>query len=261
MKYGSLLDKLLNKDYLSLSFNEIKILNNNKVVFGLDKKFQVLYEKIELEVLSKGEVSLDNLVKVKEILEVDLLPRVIILENLSSVIIDENELKVNFKGDFIKNLTLMNNNQICYFIDIMSFYIRKHKIRFFGVGRNNEIAYHMINKVVSDSLGLRFVFDIFGKNCTENFVHLEINRLKKELFIESLDKYCISYIYILDIISKIVLDYDEQLLSKKSLKFEINKEIKEFKNVIEEDKKLFKTKDRRFRTWSYFIEALNERGE
>ena len=117
----------------------------------------------------------------------------------------------------------------------------------------------MINKVISDSYNLNLVFEIFEKNNKNKFLHLDVNKFNKEYMIEVLNKYFTCYLYILEIISGVVLNCDEDELSKKTLAFAITKEIKQYLNVIREDKKLFKVKGNRlFRNWSYFIEILND---
>ena len=251
MRYGTLLNKLLEKDYENLTIEELGVLDKYRETFGLGDEFKKLYED-----LIKGE---NNLNKIKEELETKLLPRILILENLSKLEINEPELHVNFRGELINNLRKMDNLRICYFIDKVSYQIRENNIRFFGVKRQNEISYHMINKVISDSYNLNLVFEIFEKNNKNKFLHLDVNKFNKEYMIEVLNKYFTCYLYILEIISDVVLNCDEDELSKKTLAFAITKEIKQYLNVIREDKKLFKVKGNRlFRNWSYFIEILND---
>ena len=251
MRYGTLLNKLLEKDYENLTIEELGVLDKYRETFGLGDEFKKLYED-----LIKGE---NNLKIIKEELETKLLPRILILENLSKLEINEPELHVNFRGELINNLRKMDNLRICYFIDKVSYQIRENNIRFFGVKRQNEISYHMINKVISDSYNLNLVFEIFEKNSKNKFLHLDVNKFNKEYMIEVLNKYFTCYLYILEIISDVVLNCDEDELSKKTLAFAITKEIKQYLNVIREDKKLFKVKGNRlFRKWSYFIEILND---
>ena len=251
MRYGTLLNKLLEKDYENLTIEELGVLDKYKETFGLGDEFKKLYED-----LIKGE---NNLNKIKEELETKLLPRILILENLSKLEINEPELHVNFRGELINNLRKMDNLRICYFIDKVSYQIKENNIRFFGVKRQNEISYHMINKVISDSYNLNLVFEIFEKNSKNKFLHLDVNKFNKEYMIEVLNKYFTCYLYILEIISDVVLNCEEDELSKKTLAFAITKEIKQYLNVIREDKKLFKVKGNRlFRNWSYFIEILND---
>lgn len=251
MRYGTLLNKLLEKDYENLTIEELGVLDKYRETFGLGDEFKKLYEG-----LIKGE---NNLNKIKEELETKLLPRILILENLSKLEIKEPELNVNFRGELLNNLRKMDNLRICYFIDKVSYQIKENNIRFFGVKRQNEISYHMINKVISDSYNLNLVFEIFEKNSKNKFLHLDVNKFNKEYMIEVLNKYFTCYLYILEIISDVVLNCDEDELSKKTLAFAITKEIKQYLNVIREDKKLFKVKGNRlFRNWSYFIEILND---
>ena len=251
MRYGTLLNKLLEKDYENLTIEELGVLDKYRETFGLGDEFKKLYED-----LIKGE---NNLNKIKEELETKLLPRILILENLSKLEINEPELHVNFRGELISNLRKMDNLRVCYFIDKVSYQIKENNIRFFGVKRQNEISYHMINKVISDSYNLNLVFEIFEKNSKNKFLHLDVNKFNKEYMIEVLNKYFTCYLYILEIISDVVLNCEEDELSKKTLAFAITKEIKQYLNVIREDKKLFKVKGNRlFRNWSYFIEILND---
>ena len=251
MRYGTLLNKLLEKDYENLTIEELGVLDKYRETFGLGDEFKKLYED-----LIKGE---NNLNKIKEELETKLLPRILILENLSKLEINEPELHVNFRGELINNLRKMDNLRICYFIDKVSYQIKENNIRFFGVKRQNEISYHMINNGISDSYILNLVFEIFEKNSKYKFLHLDVNKFNKQYMIEVLNKYFTCYLYILEIISDVVLNCDEDELSKKTLAFAITKEIKQYLNVIREDKKLFKVKGNRlFRNWSYFIEILND---
>ena len=96
MRYGTLLNKLLEKDYENLTIEELGVLDKYRETFGLGDEFKKLYED-----LIKGE---NNLNKIKEELETKLLPRILILENLSKLEINEPELHVNFRGELISNL-------------------------------------------------------------------------------------------------------------------------------------------------------------
>lgn len=251
MRYGTLLDKLLKKDYENLTIKELGVLNKYNEIFGLDDVFKRLYEG-----LIKGE---NNLNLINEELKIKLLPRILILESLSKVEINEPELNVNFKANLLNNLKKMDNLRICHFIDRVSWLLKENNIRFFGVQTNNEVSYHMINKVISDSYNLNLVFEIFEKNNKKRFLHLDVNKFNKEQMIEVLSKYLTSYLYILEIMSEVVLNCDTENLNRRVLACAIKKNTEQYRKVISEDKKLFKVKGNRlFKRWSYFIEIIKD---
>ena len=234
----SLLDKILSKDYLNLTVKEIILINKHKKVFGLEKELSKVIEKFkydknndsylnDLEIYEKNEII--------EVLQKELLPRTIILENLSNVDLDEEGINSNFKSKFINNLRDLNNLQICKLIDRISYYFKKKKLSFFGRKSSGDGAYHQINKVISESLNLTLVFQIFGKQYSNRYMHLPIDKFNKELLIETLNQYCVRYLYILEVIASTISKLDPEQLEGKKGSFVISKEIKHYLEIVEED--------------------------
>lgn len=235
---GNILDSILHKEYEQLTVKNLFILDKYKKVFGLDKEFTQLLKKYSLN--KKDETLIDELdkeikIEVIEELQKKLLPRTNILENLSSNDLNHEGIDSNFKNRFINGLSELSNFQICKFIDRIGYYIKKKKLNFFGKTPNNVGAYHQINKVISDSMGLSLVFDIFGKNLSNNYLHLDIEKFNKEGFIKCLNEYCIRYSYILEIMCKVFSSFNDDELEGKKVAFAINKGIKFYLQIIKED--------------------------
>lgn len=234
----SLLDKILSKDYLNLTIKEIILINKHKKFFGLEKELSKVIEKLKHDKNNDSNLNDLEVNEKKEIIEIlqkELLPRTIILENLSKVDLDEEGINSNFKSKFINNLRDLNNLQICKLIDRISYYFKKKKLNFFGRKSSGDGAYHQINKVISESLNLTLVFQIFGKQYSNRYMHLPIDKFNKELLIETLNQYCVRYLYILEVIASTMSKLDPEQLEGKKGSFIISKEIKHYLEIVEED--------------------------
>ena len=127
----SLLDKILCKDYLNLTIKEIILINKHKKIFGLGKELSKVIEKFKYDKNNDSylnDLEVNEKKEVIEVLQKELLPRTIILENLSNVDLDEEGINSNFKSKFINNLRDLNNLQICKLIDRISYYFNKKKL-------------------------------------------------------------------------------------------------------------------------------------
>ena len=237
----SLLDKILCKDYLNLTIKEIILINKHKKIFGLGKELSKVIEKFKYDKNNDSYLNDSEVNEKKEVIEVlqkELLPRTIILENLSNVDLDEEGINSNFKSKFINNLRDLNNLQICKLIDRISYYFNKKKLNFFGRKSSGDGAYHQINKVISESLNLTLVFQIFGKQYpkySNRYMHLPIAKFNKELLIEALNQYCVRYLYILEVIASTMSKLDSEQLEGKKGSFAIGKEIKHYLEIVKED--------------------------
>ena len=106
------------------------------------------------------------------------------------------------------------------FIDKVLMISDEFKIRFF---RNEEYSLHEINGVISRSLGLTLVFEVFKKCNYKTFLDIPFEHTDKNLMIEVLNTQCVRYLYILKIISEIVLATEKGKLTGTK----INKTIRE----------------------------------
>jgi hypothetical protein len=107
-------------------------------------------------------------------------------------------------------------------------------IRFF---RNEEYSLHEINGVVSISLGLTLVFEVFKKGKYKKFLELPYMYINKDKMIETLDNLFVRYFYILKIISDIVLSTEEDQLTGTKINKEIRDQITEYVKIIQKERK------------------------
>ena len=236
---SNVLDKILSRNYEQLTISDLFLIDKYQKHFGLDKQFSQVLTKNNLN--KKDETNLNDVnedVKneIIEVLKKELLPRTIILENLAKVDLEKEGIVSNFNSKFVESLRKLDNLKLCKLIDRISYYMLKNsKLNFFGRKSNGDGAYHEFNKVISDSLGLSLVFQIFGKKYLNRYTHLPIDKFNKEAFIEALSKYCVRYTYILEIIVNTMATFDLELLEGKKGSFKIGKEIKTYLDIVVED--------------------------
>ena len=216
---GNLLNKILNKDYESLTVKELFLMKKYQKNFSSDKQFlQIIInsnwnKNDETELLYLSDEVKNEVI---ETLKKELLPRTIILENLSKVDLESEGINSNFNYKFTKSLEKLDSFQICKLIDRISHFMKKNsKLNFFGRKSNGDGVYHELNKVISNSLGLNLVFHIFGKKLLNRYMHLPVDRFDKNEFIEVLSKYCIRHTYILEIIANTISEMEVELLEGK----------------------------------------------
>lgn len=236
---SDLLNKILCKDYENITIKELFLMKKHQKVFGLDKQFsQVIIKNNWNKTDETKLVGLSDDIKneVIETLKKELLPRTIILEELSKVDLEGEGINSNFNFKFVDSLKKLDNLKLCKFIDRISYYMKKNsKLNFFGRKSNGDGVYHELNKVISDSLGLSLVFQIFGKKFLNRYVHLPVDKFDKNEFIEVLSKYCIRHTYILEIIVNTISELEIEMLEGKKGSFIIGKNVKYYLDIVVED--------------------------
>lgn len=245
------LKKLLNKDFEALSVDELKIIINQDDVFNISKKDKKVLEKVIED--NRLETDKD---KVVSILKEGLPNSFAILSNLDKHPISDGEMKIDFRGNWIENLNQMNHLQLCIFIDKVLMMSDEFKIRFF---RNEEYSLHEINGVISKSLWLTLVFEIFQKGKYKLFQKIPFERIDKELMVEVLNTQVVRYLYILKTISEIVLATEESKLTGTKINKIIRDQIKDYVSIIKKERsKVKKTGVVSKQTWTYSICGLTD---
>lgn len=249
------LDKLLTNDYEGMSLRHFQIIDTYNTVFKVGSAFHKIIEKINRK---PKELFTDSTKKeLIEIINDKMPPRLFVLNALDNYPILEQDIEISFKNDFYKNIESMNINQLCHLIDRLDDIASKHKISFFGSNNNRPIAYHNLNKVVSQSLGYSLVFTIFEKNKSKEYQKLDINKINKSRLINCLKNQCKLYFYILEGLSDIILNFKEVDLDKKSLTYEINKKLEKYFSIIKQEHKLLNTKGKKSTDkWKYLIDKV-----
>ena len=241
--------KILDKDFGSLTIEELKVIINCDSVFSLSKKDKKVLDKvIEDNNLENDKDKIINTLK-------EGLPNSFaLLSSLDKYGIDENGLEVNYRKSLLDNLNRMNHLQLCIFIDKVLMVSEESKIRFF---RNQEYSLHMINDVVSKSLGLTLVFEIFKLGKYKTFMDIGYNWIDKKQMIEVIDNQVVRYLYILNIISDIVLSTEEAKLTGTKINKNIREEIEDYIKIIKSERaKVRKTGIAPKQTWTYTIGGL-----
>jgi hypothetical protein len=130
------------------------------------------------------------------------------------------------------------------------------KIRFF---RNEEYSLHEINGVISKSLWLTLLYEIFQKGKYKLFQKIPFERIDKELMIEVLNTQVVRYLYILKTISEIVLATEESKLTGTKINKIIRDQIKDYVSIIKKERsKVKKTGVVSKQTWTYSICGLTD---
>ena len=145
----------------------------------------------------------------------------------------------------------MSNFQLCVFIDKLLKVGKEEKIRFF---RNKDYSLHAINSVVSSSFALPMVFEFFKPDHYKSFMAIEYNQIDKDKMIDTLNNQIVRYTYVVEAISKEVLETAESEL----LKTKINKRIKtatiDYVDIIKKEKKAVRATGVAPRqTWTYTL--------
>lgn len=245
------LKKIINKNFETLTTDDLKVIINHDNIFSISKKDKRTLEKI----IESGnlESNKDRLVAVLN----EALPNAfVILSNLDKCGILESGIEIDFRKNLIENLKQMNHLQLCIFIDKVLMVSNEFKIRFF---RNEEYSLHEINGVISKSLGLTLVFEVFQKGKYKTFLNIPFTRIDKDLMVEVLNNQIIRYLYILKIISEIVLVTEENKLSGTKINKTIREQIKDYVEIIKKEReKVRKTGVVPKQTWTYSICGLTD---
>lgn len=245
------LKKILDKDFETIMVDELKVIITHDSVFAISKK-----DKKALEKIIEDGITDDNRDKMVAVLKEGLPNSFAILSNLDKYDLVDGEIKIEFRKDLIENLKLMNHLQLGIFIDKVLMVSDESKIRFF---RNEEYSLHEINGVISKSLGLTLIFEVFKKRDYKTFLNIPFEHTDKNLMIEVLNTQCVRYLYILKIISEIVLATEEGKLTGTKINKDIRNQIANYVKLIKKERKYVKkTGAVPKQTWTYSICGLTD---
>lgn len=245
------LKKLLKRAFEDLTIDELKLIINNDSVFSLSKKDTKVLEKI----ISKNSFETDK-DKIVSVLQEGLPSSFVLLSNLDKQGIREGTIEINFRESLLNNLNQMNNLQLCVFIDKVLKVSKDNRIRFF---RNKDYSLHEINSVVSRSFGLTLVFEIFKPGKYKAFQAIDYNRIDKKQMIDTINNQVVRYLYILEMISKVVLDTDEINILGTKINKRIKEQIEEYIEIIHKEKAAVKaTGVAPKQTWTYTLCNLTD---
>ena len=245
------LKKILDKDFEAISVDELKVIITHDSVFTISKKDKKALEKIIEDGITDG-----NRDKMVAVLREGLPNSFMILSNLDKYELVDGEIKLEFRKNLIENLKVMNHLQLGTFIDKVLMVSKESKIRFF---RNEEYSLHEINGVISKSLGLTLVFEIFKKGEYKTFLEIPFEHTDKKLMIEVLNTQCVRYLYILKTISDIVLATETSKLTGTKINKTIREQINDYVKLIKKERKYVKkTGAVPKQTWTYSICGLTD---
>lgn len=223
-----LLDKLINKKFGDLTADELKVIIANEEVFPLKKTDAKALKRI----VEKGNVDADK-EKITSILQEGLPSVFVILSNLDKHAIKSETIEISFREELRNNLNQMSHLQLCVFINKVLKVSKEEKLRFF---KNRDYSLHEINGVISRSLGLSLVFEIFKPGKAKNFTAIDYNKMDKAKMIETIDNQVVRYLYVLAIIAEVVLNTDEASILGTKINKEINKRISVYLYIIKKEK-------------------------
>ena len=246
-----LLKRILDKDFESLTVDELKVIVAQDSIFPISKK-----DKKALEKIIEYGITDDNRDKMVAVLKEGLPNAFAILSNLDKYDLVDGEIKIEFRKDLIENLKRMNHLQLGIFIDKVLMVSDESKIRFF---RNEEYSLHEINGVISKSLGLTLIFEVFKKRDYKTFLNIPFEHTDKNLMIEALNTQCVRYLYILKIISEVVLATEKDRLTGTKINKNIREQISGYVKLIKKERKYVnRTGAVPKQTWTYSICGLTD---
>lgn len=236
------LRKIINKEFDSFTNEELELIITNNNVFQLNKKDLKELEKIVNNV-SKSDPS--------SILQTGLPSCFEILNNLDKQSIAKGTLEINFRDSLIELLNKMSNLQLCVFVDKILKWSKDEKLRFF---RNKEYSLHEINSVFSKAFGLSLTFEVFKPGKYKTFCKLDYDRIDKKLFIDTLNNQLVRYLYVLEIIAKVVLDTDEDKLFGTKINKTIRERAVKYIDIIHKERTtIISTGSSPKQTWTYSL--------
>ena len=245
------LKKIIDKDLEAITVDELKVIITHDSVFPISKK-----DKKALERIIEDGITESNKDKMVAVLKEGFPNSFAILSNLDKHDLVEGEIKIEFRKNLIENLRLMNHLQLGIFIDKVLMVSKEFKVRFF---RNEEYSLHEINGVISKSLGLTLVFEVFKKGEYKTFLEIPFEHTDKNLMIEMLNTQCVRYLYILKIISEVVLATEEGKLTGTKINKSIREQISGYVKLIKKERKYVKkTGAVPKQTWTYSICGLTD---
>ena len=226
------LKKLIKKEFSNLTTEELRLIVNNTEIFPLTNKDIKALEKI-----INGDSLEENKDKVAFILQEGLPSAFVILSNLDKQGVKEGPLEIDFRKALVNNLNKMNNLQLCIFVDKLLKISKEEKLRFF---KNKDFSLHEINGVISKSLGLSLVFEIFKQGKAKVFTNIDYNKIDKKLMVETINNQVVRYLYILEIISNVVLATDEDKIFGTKINKTIRERAEEYTEIIRKEKSAIK---------------------
>ena len=245
------LKKIIDKEFESLTVEELKVIVTYDSVFPMSKT-----DKKALEKIIEDGITESNKDKMVAVLKEGLPNSFAILSNLDKHDIIDGEINIEFRKNLIENLKLMNHLQLGIFIDKVLMVSKESKIRFF---RNEEYSLHEINGVISKSVGLTLVFEVFKKGEYKTFMEIPFEHTDKNLMIEVLNAQCVRYLYILKIISEVVLTTEKDKLKGTKINKNIREQIDGYVKLIKKERKYVKkTGAVPKQTWTYSICGLTD---
>ena len=243
------LKKLITREFADLTVDELRLIVNNGEVFPLTKKDTKTLEKI----IADNTIE-DNKEKVAKVLQKGLPTTFWILSNLDKQGVKEDTIEINFREALLSKLHQMTNLQLCIFIDKVLKFGKEEKLRFF---RNKDFSLHEINGVVSRSLGLKLVFEIFKAGKAKGFTAINYNQINKDMMIEVINNHAVRYLYILEKIAKVVLATDEANIFGTKINKMIKEQIMDFVLVVKKEKAAVRaTGVEPKKTWTYNLCGL-----
>jgi hypothetical protein len=245
------LKKILDKDFETITVDELKVIITHDSVFAISKK-----DKKALEKIIEDGITDDDRDKMVAVLKEGLPNSFAILSNLDKYDLVDGEIKIEFRKNLVENLKTMNHQQLGIFVDKVLMVSKEFKIRFF---RNEEYSLHEINGVISKSLGLTLVFEVFKKGEYKTFMEIPFEHTDKNLMIEALNAQCVRYLYILKIISEVVLATEKDKLKGTKINKNIREQIDGYVKLIKKERKYVKkTGAVPKQTWTYSICGLTD---
>ena len=246
MMSNQFLEKLLNKDFEKLTIDEIKAIISNDVIFSLNKS----NTKVLTKIIEKGNIEADR-DKLISVLQEGLPSTFVLLSNLDKYPLTVGASQINFRDRLLNYLNQMSHLQLCVFIDKVLMVSKEERIRFF---RNKDYSLHAINGVISRSLGLSLVFEVFKPGKSKNFMAIDYTKIDKARMIEEINNQVVRYLYVLANIAEVVLSTDEKKLSGTKINKVIYERIAGYLDVIRKEKSAVRaTGVAPKQTWTYTL--------
>ena len=240
------LEKIIRKEFGSLTVDELKVIANNVEVFSLNKTNTKILEKI----IGKGNLEGDR-DKIITVLQEGLPSAFVLLSNLDKYSIKEETVEINFREELTENLNRMSHLQLCVFIDKVLKISKEDKLRFF---RNKDYSLHAINSVISQSLGLSLVFEIFKPGKAQKFKAIDYTRIDKAKMVEEINNQAVRYLCVLVRIAEVVLGTGEESVLGTKINKTINERTSVYLGVINKEKSAVRaTGVAPKQTWTYSL--------
>ena len=238
--------KIIDRDFSNLTIDELRAIIASNSVFELNKKNTKALEKIV-----ESNTLATNKDKVSSILQEGLPATIIILSNLDKYEINVGSIDIGLRRALLNSLNLMNNLQLCIFIDKVLKFGKEEKIKFF---KHRDLSLHEINGVISKALGLTLVFEVFKVGKPKNFKAIDYNKIDKVLMIETLNKQFTRHLYVLGVIAEAVLGTEEVNLLKTKINKVIKEGIADYLTIVhKENKAVRETGIEPKKTWTYTL--------